>query len=85
MRPWSSMPVVGSEEKPAGAACQRGSSGCTPGGRWKVTVRSVLPCTVWNQAGANTALAYWSPWLSYCSLLSNHGDIDVNCAASLRA
>ena len=36
----------------------RGSSGPTPGGRWKVTVRSVFPCTKEesNQVGENTAL-----------------------------
>ena len=47
MRPSLSKPVCGSEGNPDGASCQRGSSVPTPGGRWKVTVRSVLPVTYW--------------------------------------
>src|SRR5574341_1188120 len=45
IRPSLSRPVCGSEGKPEGAACQRGSSGLTPGGRWKMTVKSVSPTT----------------------------------------
>src|SRR5215211_1364185 len=40
-----SEPVCGSDGNPEGAACQRGSSALTPGGRWKVTARFVFPTT----------------------------------------
>src|SRR5512138_2964661 len=58
-RPSASRLVCGSDGKPDGALCQRGSSGLTPGGRWKLTVKSVLPTTYWlpNQGGEKTAEA----------------------------